>query len=147
MAHLLAGDLLDADDALAVGLVPAAELRRDRFLGQDHVIPVENRERLVPDEAAGGQDGMSQSPRAMLPHEMDVRQLGDGGHPFGDLLAALAAEGILQLVGVVKMILDKALSPAGDHQDIGDPGGGGLFNDILNRGLVHDREHFLGHRL
>src|SRR4029079_5376212 len=52
-----------------------------------------------------------------------------------------------QLIGLVEMILDRALVAAGDKYHMGNAGSDRLVHSVLNEGLVHDREHLFGGRL
>jgi hypothetical protein len=45
------------------------------------------------------------------------------------------------------MVDQRGLAAAGDHAELLDAGGAGLVDRVLNQGLVHNREHFLGHGL
>jgi hypothetical protein len=42
------------------------------------------------------------------------------------------------------MVFDGALVPAGDEDHVADAGVVGLFHRVLDQGLVHHRQHFLG---
>ena len=53
----------------------------------------------------------------------------------------------LQLVRRVKMLLDGPLRARDDDQDVRDARRGGFFDDVLDHGLVHEREHLFRHRL
>ena len=53
----------------------------------------------------------------------------------------------LQLNGAVKVILNGPLVAPCDHDDILDAGINRLLDNILDRRLVHNRQHFLGLRL
>ncbi len=52
-----------------------------------------------------------------------------------------------QFIGMVEMILDHLLAAPGDEHELLDAGFAGLFDRVLDHRLVHDRQHFLGHRL
>jgi hypothetical protein len=45
------------------------------------------------------------------------------------------------------MLDDGSFATAGDHAELLDTGGARLIDGILNQGLVHNRQHFLGHGL
>ena len=45
------------------------------------------------------------------------------------------------------MVLDRALVAAGDEDHLGDAGGGGLLDRVLDQRLVDDRQHLLRARL
>ena len=52
------------------------------------------------------------------------------------------------LAGVYAVLgYDVRLAPARDHNHFLDPRRHGLFDNVLNKGLVHEREHLLGRRL
>jgi hypothetical protein len=45
----------------------------------------------------------------------------------------------------VKMIFDDAFAAIGDDKDVGDTCGNSFFNDVLDRGLIDDGQHFFRH--
>ena len=45
------------------------------------------------------------------------------------------------------MLDQRGLAAAGDHAELLDPGRARLLDRVLDQRLVHDRQHFLGHRL
>ena len=59
------------------------------------------------------------------------------------LLGGIVLQVGFQLERVVEMILDHAFTAVGDDQNILDSGSDSLLNDVLNRGLIHNIEHFL----
>ena len=79
----------------------------------------------------------------------------DAAHAFGDdvadhvghIVIALGAKGAFQFGVRVEMILDRALGAAGDEDQIGDPGGDGLFDGILDDRLVDDGQQLFRHGL
>ena len=60
---------------------------------------------------------------------------------------AAVLEVVLELEGGVEVILDGALVAAGDEDDLREPGGHRLLDHVLDRGLVHQGQHFLRLRL
>src|SRR5262249_6863926 len=54
---------------------------------------------------------------------------------------------VLELEVRVEMILDRALAAAGHDDDLGEPRGDRLLDDVLDHRLVDEREHLLGLRL
>ena len=66
---------------------------------------------------------------------------------FSSALLAALRERRLELVGVVEVILDRALVAAGDEDEFLDAGGEAFLDRILDQRPVDDRQHFLGHRL
>lgn len=85
--------------------------------------------------------------RVALTNEVDV------GEVAGVLdLRKLRAIALLQKVRFkfwnrVKVVREVVLVSSDDDQDVGDAGVYRLLNDILNSGLVNNRQHFLRHRL
>ena len=53
-------------------------------------------------------------------------------------------EKILEEWRCVEMIFDGTLAATGDDDDVLDAGGHALFRDVLDLGLIDDRQHFLG---
>src|SRR5215470_18580560 len=62
------------------------------------------------------------------------------------LLATLPQRGF-ELERAIEMIIDSALSPARDKEELLYAGRLGLFDRVMNERLVDDRQHLLGHRL
>ena len=59
----------------------------------------------------------------------------------------LAWRSCLELDAAVEVVLDRLLAPAGDDEDVVDPGPHGLLHHVLDGRLVDDRQHLLGLRL
>ena len=49
-----------------------------------------------------------------------------------------------EFVADVEMVFDGLLAASGDDEDLVATGGHGLFDAVLNDGLVDQREHFFG---
>jgi hypothetical protein len=62
-------------------------------------------------------------------------------------MLARLVEVVLELELAVEVVLDGALGPAGDDEDVVDAGGHGFFDHVLDGGLVHHGQHLLGLRL
>ena len=154
---------LDGDGAVLVDVLPADVQQRDHraaVLGLDgehlleqvvarvdQVVAQQDRERLVADERGGLQHGVPEALGLALPDEVDLRDVGGlvhGGQPVG---VALLLQRRLELGVAVEEVLDGGLVAAGDHQHLGQPGPGGLLDDVLQRRPVDDRQQLLGHRL
>src|SRR5260221_3279559 len=115
-------------------------LRVDQIVGQQH------REGLVADHRLRAQHGMAQAERLRLP-QVDAAAAG-GQHAARDREELLlAAERAFELGVEVEMVLDRALVSAGHENHVGDAGGRGFLDRVLDQRLVHDRQHFLGARL
>ena len=115
--------------------------------GVDQVVAQQHREGLVADERSGLQHRVAQAPGLALADEVHLRDVGGGVHGVQPGLVALLLQRRLQLRGAVEEVLDGGLVAAGDHQHLGQPGAGGLLDDVLQRGAVDDRQQLLGHRL
>ncbi len=87
---------------------------------------------------------MSQAKLFFLAHGHDVDHFGHMPDLFEHLPLAGALKNAFQLQIVIEMILDDALVPVGDENDVLDPGAHGFFHNILHHRLVVDRQHFLG---
>ena len=145
---LLARHLDDRDDVAAGLLVGRNELRGAGRRADHQLVRQQHRERLVADPVARAPDGMAEAERLLLAREDRIARL--DGRVFRllqlGLLAALHQRR-LELVGVVEMILDRALVAAGHEDEFLDAGGEAFLDRILNQRPVDDRQHFLGHRL
>src|ERR1700756_4065385 len=62
------------------------------------------------------------------------------------LLPTLPQRGF-ELERAIEMIVDGALSPARDKEELLDAGCLGLFDRVMNKRRVDDWQHLLGHRL
>src|SRR5438046_999871 len=78
-----------------------------------------------------------------LADEVDVPERRDRTDRFGLVVLALRRQVVLQLDLTVEVVLDGALAPPRDDQDVGDPGPNRLFHHVLDGRLVDDREHLL----
>src|SRR5207245_11479872 len=105
-------------------------------------------ERLVADQRAGAPDGVTEAERRLLPR---IRHLPRLGEPRLELIQevgfAALTQGGFELDGAVEMIVDRALPPARDQEELLDPVCLGLLDGVMNERLVDDRQHFLWHRL
>ena len=97
--------------------------------------------------ALGHQDRVSEAERIALPHVVDAREVGRLGDAGQSLDVALVAQDLLQLEVAVEVVLEGPLAATGDEQDVLEPGGNRLLDDVLDGGLVDDREHLLRRRL
>jgi hypothetical protein len=113
----------------------------------DQVVAQEHREGVVADVVGRAQHRMAQPKRLTLSHVVDVAEVGGLAHPREPHLVALGLQRPLELPVAVEMILEGGLVAPGHHEDIPEPGPGGLLDDVLDRRLVDDRQHLLGRRL
>jgi hypothetical protein len=78
---------------------------------------------------------------------VDLGHVGDVPDQLQLVLVALVGEQLLELHRAVEVVLDGLLAPAGDDQDVLDPGPDRLLDHVLDRWLVDQREHLLGQGL
>ena len=107
----------------------------------------DDREWLVADDLLGHEDRMAQPELLLL---ADVRHLGqvrDVPDLAEHLDVALLLEQVLQLVGGVEVVLDRALLAGGDDDHLLDAGGDRLLDGVLDHRLVDERQHLLRLRL
>ena len=94
----------------AVGLlVGVDELADARPVGDHDVVGEDDRERLVADEVLGHQHRVAQAELLLLAHVGDLRQVADVADLAQLLDVALLLEQVLELVGEVEVVLDRAL--------------------------------------
>ncbi len=146
-ARLLARDLHHRHDRAMGLLVGVDQLADAGSVADDDVVGQEDRERLVPDEVFGHQDGMPEPELLLLADVGDLRQIADVAHLAEHLDVALLLEQVLEFVRQVEVVLDGALLARGDDDDLLDARGNGLFHRVLDDRLVHQRQHLFGLRL
>src|SRR5688572_1237247 len=81
---------------------------------------------------AAAQHRVAQAQRLLLAHRDDAGQPGDLRHRVGLARLAALAQGVLELVGVVEVVLDGVLAAAVDDHDLPDPCGDRLLDDELD---------------
>ena len=92
----------------------------------------------------GAQHGMPQTKRFSLTDVDAIDILGNhGAHELKQLGLAACFEFAFKLVGLVEMILDRALGAACDENHVGNAGGHRLFHSVLDQRFINDRQHFL----
>ncbi len=120
------------------------ERRRRRV---DHVVTQHHGERLIAHEVARDVDRVSEAEGRALPHRADARQRRHVPHGRELIeLAALLEEG-LEFHVDVEVVDHRRLAARGDHHDLVDAGLDGLFDRVLDDGLVDEGQHLLRHRL
>src|SRR5260370_26654712 len=92
------------------------------------------------------QHRVSQAQRLLLPRVTHLHHVADAPHHRGLLFLPSLFQEALQRRRMVEVIFDRILSLAGHDDDVLDPRHHALFHDVLNLGLVDDRQHFLGLR-
>ena len=140
-------DLHERDDRGAGAFVLGEHGRQERVALVDEVVAEQHGERVVADVRARAQNGVSETLRLALADEVDVGEVARLEHPLKPLVVALVLQLHLELGNGVEVVRDRVLVASDDDQDVVDAGLCGLFDDVLDRRLVDDRQHLLGHRL
>ncbi len=143
LADLLGGELAHGDGAAVVFLRRIHQLLEHRRFAEHDIVAQQNAEGFVPDEALGAPDRMAEALGLLLPQEVDVRHVRHLAHGAGFVPLAVRDQPRLQIGGVVKIVLNGGLAAVGDDQDLLDAGGDGLLHNVLEYGLVHQRQHLL----
>src|SRR5262249_52468478 len=110
----------------------------------DHdVVAEHHRERLVPDVRARGRHRVPEAERLVLADEMHVGEIGQRLHLLQQVVLALLLQDGFQLRLAVEVVLHGPLPPPVCHEGVADAGADGLFDHVLDRRAVDDREHLL----
>jgi hypothetical protein len=114
----------------------------------DQVIREQHGKRFVAHYRLRTKYGVPQPERLGLAdiNAIDARGCG-GPHHLEQRMLVPCRELGLQFVGLVEMVLDRALVSPGDEDHVGNACCGRLFDGILDQRLVDDRQHLLGARL
>ncbi|BAF60948.1 hypothetical protein PTH_2766 [Pelotomaculum thermopropionicum SI] len=125
-------------------LVQVHQLLQAGLFAAHDVIAQKYGKRLVPDELPGAVNGVAQAQRFLLPHKINVGKL-------ADILDQLEFRGLagflelhLQFHGPVEVVFNGPFVPAGYNQDVAYARGNGFLHYVLDCGLIHDWQHFLG---
>src|SRR5260370_5968458 len=144
--RLLFGYFFDGNRSHARRCVHINELFRGRIPAGNQQIAEQNRERLVPHQILCHQHGVPQAQRLLLPRVAYLHHVTDPPHHRGLFFLPSLFQEALQRRRMVEVVFDRILSLAGHDDDVLDPRHHALFHDVLNLGLVDDRQHFLGLR-
>ena len=124
-------------------VVDVDELTDGRPIADDDVVREDHGERLVPDQLLGHQHRVTEPELLLL---ADVRHLGqvrDVPDLAEHLDVALLLEQVLEFVRQVEVVLDRPLLAGGHDDDLLDARCDGLFDRVLDHGLVDERQHLL----
>ena len=139
---------LDGDHRAPVFVVDPHQLRHDRVMTSIHdVIGKEDCKGLMSDKRFCQKDRVAETEGVGLPH---VRHACHGSDPTDHRqigLIAFTLKHVFELTACVEVILHGPLACRGDHDDLRDSRGDGLFNPILDDRSVYNGEHFLRDRL
>ena len=111
--------------------------------GMHKVVCQQHRKRLITHNIFGAQHCMPQAQRLGLAgvDAGDVRR-NDATHLIEQAVVLLACQLSLQLVGLVKMVFNRALGASRDEDHVRNTRFNCLFDRELDQRLVHDRQHF-----
>src|SRR5262245_61488143 len=87
---------------------------------------------------------MPKSECLLLPNIREIDKVGDGPHLPEQIMFAPSLEYVFQLICDVEVVFDGVLTAARNNGDIFDTGSHCFLNDVLDQGLVNEREHFFG---
>ena len=146
-AHIGPGHSGDTGSRAAELLIGADELGADRILAPDHIVAVDDHERVVTGKGLCHAHGVAQAQRLLLAHKEDVGKVRDAQALLQHFFLAGGGQLFFQLGAAVKVILDDALVAAQNDQNVRDAGLDGFLHQILDGGLIHDGKHPLGHGL
>jgi hypothetical protein len=114
-------------------------------LADHQVIGQQHGKGLAAHQALAAQHGVAQAQAFGLAHEHAFHVVGfDGLHQLEQLQLAGVLQFVFELKGGVEMVFDGALVAAGHEDHLADAGVIGLFNGVLDQGLVDHRQHFFG---
>ena len=139
-------DLFHADDTLASLVISADKLTTGGIFAENDVIAVENGERLIADKRFGTGDGVAETSRLFLADVGDVCKVRKVHDFIVHFFFAACEQTLLELRGAVEMIFHNRLTAVRDDENIGDAGADRFLHNELNGGLIHNGQHFLGHR-
>jgi hypothetical protein len=97
-----------------------------------------------PYQFARAEHGVAEAAGFFLPRVGDVDEVGDLAHKGQQIFLFARFEEVFELEADIEMVFDGGLAPAGDHNDVGDPGVDDLFDGVLDDGLVDQRQHLFG---
>ena len=135
----------DADDW--VSLKASTICFMQGVVGVDDVVGEEDAEGLVADELFGHENGVAEAEGLGLADVGDLGELRDGAGDLEQGGLVLGCEGGFEFGGVVEVVFHGGLAAAGDDDDLGAAGGDGLFDAVLDQGLVDEAEHLFGRGL
>ena len=144
LGQVLVAELHDGDDGPSGLVADVDHLREQPLLLPQQIVTEQDRERFVADVVAGAADSVSEAQRLALADVVDQRELGDGLYCGQQAFLACRGELALELDGLVEVVLQRTLPTSGDHEDVVEPGANRFLDDVLDRRLVHQREHLLG---
>ena len=115
--------------------------------GVDDVVGEEDGEGLVADDLFGHEDGVAEAEGFGLAGVGDAGEFGDGAGDFEEGGFVFCGEGGFEFGAAVEVVFHGGFAAAGDDDDLVAAGGYGLFDAVLDEGLVDEAEHLFGHGL
>jgi hypothetical protein len=106
------------------------------------------RERLIANDVTGAPDRVSKAKRGLLTGKAGgARRRQHVLERFQLHRLAARPQGLLEFGLDIEMVFDDGFVATGDEHEVFDTGCHGLFDNILDHGLVDDSQHLLGHGL
>jgi hypothetical protein len=145
---LLARHLLHAEHRAALAREHIDHLLHRRRIAVDQVVGKDHRERLVVDHRLRAQHRVPEAELLGLA-DVDAAHMAreDPLHEGEEVLLPAARELVLDLVGLVEVVLDRPLVPAGDEDHLREAGGDRFLDRVLDERLVDHRHHLFRARL
>ncbi len=134
---------LDGEDRPADSFEHFNHLFQCRWACVDDVVCKNDGEGLVADQIGGDEHRMTEAEWLALTHVGDVDHVGDLANLLEQVELAALLKKAFELDVDVEMIFDGVLATSGHDDDVLDAGLDGLFDAILNDGLVDEGQHFL----
>ena len=125
----------------------AMALLEHRRVAEHYIVAQQYAEGLVADEALRAPNRVTQTLCLLLAQEVHIRHVRDLAHCTGFLLLAIGQQTRLKIGGIVKIVLDRGLAAVCDDEDLLNARCDRFLYDVLEDGLVHQRQHLLGDAL
>ena len=141
---LLERDLEQREHGRLLALVHLQHRSQQLRVVDHDVVAEKDRERLVAHVLARDRHRVPEPEGIALADVVDVGEVVHHAHLVELVELVGLLEVVLELEIAVEVVLDGVLAAAGDHEDVGEAGRHRLFDDVLDRRLVDDRQHLLG---
>jgi hypothetical protein len=138
----------DRDNVAADLLVEVHHARQTAYAVAHHHVREQQGERLIANDVTGAPDRVSKAKRGLLTGKAGgARRRQHVLERFQLHRLAARPQGLLEFGLDIEMVFDDGFVATGDEHEVFDTGCHGLFDNILDHGLVDDSQHLLGHGL
>ena len=145
--YKLVRHLAHGDSAALIGLGGLHQLFENGLFAEHDIVAQQYGKGLIAHKALGAPYGVAQTLCLLLAQEKHIRHIRHIVHYLSVFQLAVSLEALFQIGGIVKVVLNGVFAPVCDDENFLNTGGHGLFNDVLDNGLVHQRQHLLGNTL